>query len=122
MLKGRAHPTVTRRTSSKPNRCADGWLATVANTPAQFRSFAAALGLEAFNASNGGFVVGVGDGAAGVAAFAGARGLLAGGEARAGEGAMSASEAWRGGPRPPIDGRKAHLAVPQGPVLRNVGD
>jgi crotonobetainyl-CoA:carnitine CoA-transferase CaiB-like acyl-CoA transferase len=50
-------------------RCADGWLATAANTPAQFRKLTAALGLddlcrdaraldlEAFNAPNGGFVV-----------------------------------------------------------------
>ena len=50
-------------------KCADGWLATAANTPAQFRKLAAALGLEelctdpraldleAFNAPNGGFVV-----------------------------------------------------------------
>jgi crotonobetainyl-CoA:carnitine CoA-transferase CaiB-like acyl-CoA transferase len=49
--------------------CADGWLATAANTPAQFRAFTRALGLEAlcedargldleaFNAPNGGFVV-----------------------------------------------------------------
>jgi len=49
--------------------CADGWLATAANTPAQFRKFARALeldelcndarglDLEAFNAPNGGFVV-----------------------------------------------------------------
>jgi len=50
-------------------RCTDGWLATAANTPAQFRVLARALGLEAlcedaraldlekFNAPNGGFVV-----------------------------------------------------------------
>jgi len=50
-------------------RCADGWLATAANTPAQFRKFTAVLGLEAlcedgraldlasFNAPDGGFVV-----------------------------------------------------------------
>ena len=50
-------------------RCVDGWLATAANTPAQFRKFAAALGLqsvcedpraldlEQFNAPGGGFVV-----------------------------------------------------------------
>ncbi len=50
-------------------RCADGWLATAANTPAQFRKLAAVLGLEelcddgaaldldAFNAPGGGFVV-----------------------------------------------------------------
>jgi crotonobetainyl-CoA:carnitine CoA-transferase CaiB-like acyl-CoA transferase len=50
-------------------QCADGWLATAANTPAQFRAFTRALGLEAlcedargldleaFNAPNGGFVV-----------------------------------------------------------------
>jgi crotonobetainyl-CoA:carnitine CoA-transferase CaiB-like acyl-CoA transferase len=50
-------------------KCADGWLATAANTPAQFRALAARLGLEelctdpraldldAFNAPNGGFVV-----------------------------------------------------------------
>ena len=49
-------------------RCADGWLAVAANTPAQFRKLAAALGVEelcsdaqaldldAFNAANG-FVV-----------------------------------------------------------------
>jgi crotonobetainyl-CoA:carnitine CoA-transferase CaiB-like acyl-CoA transferase len=49
--------------------CADGWLATAANTPAQFRKFTRVLGveslcedprgldLEAFNAPNGGFVV-----------------------------------------------------------------
>ena len=50
-------------------RCADGWLATAANTPAQFRKLAAVLGLDAlcddgdaldlaaFNAPGGGFVV-----------------------------------------------------------------
>jgi len=50
-------------------RCADGWLATAANTPAQFRKLtavlgleslcedAAALDLEAFHAPGGGFVV-----------------------------------------------------------------
>lgn len=50
-------------------RCADGWLATAANTPAQFRKLARVLGLEAlcddpraldldaFRAPNGGFVV-----------------------------------------------------------------
>ena len=50
-------------------RCADGWLATAANTPAQFRKLAAVLGLEAlcqdgealdlasFNAPGGGFVI-----------------------------------------------------------------
>ena len=50
-------------------RCADGWLATAANTPAQFRKLTAVLGLEAlcddgeaidlaaFNAAGGGFVV-----------------------------------------------------------------
>jgi len=50
-------------------RCADGWLATAANTPAQFRKLAAVLGLdelcedgaaldlESFNASGGGFVI-----------------------------------------------------------------
>jgi crotonobetainyl-CoA:carnitine CoA-transferase CaiB-like acyl-CoA transferase len=50
-------------------RCADGWLATAANTPAQFRKLAAVLGLErlcsdgaaidlaAFDAPGGGFVV-----------------------------------------------------------------
>jgi crotonobetainyl-CoA:carnitine CoA-transferase CaiB-like acyl-CoA transferase len=50
-------------------RCADGWLATAANTPPQFRHLARVLGLEAlcddpralnlekFNAVNGGFVV-----------------------------------------------------------------
>ena len=50
-------------------RCADGWLATAANTPQQFRKLARVLGLEAlcedaraldlekFNAANGGFVV-----------------------------------------------------------------
>jgi len=50
-------------------RCADGWLATAANTPAQFRRLAAVLGMEAlcedaaaldlesFNAPGGGFVV-----------------------------------------------------------------
>jgi crotonobetainyl-CoA:carnitine CoA-transferase CaiB-like acyl-CoA transferase len=50
-------------------KCADGWLATAANTPAQFRKLAAKLGLdelctdpraldlEALNAPNGGFVV-----------------------------------------------------------------
>jgi crotonobetainyl-CoA:carnitine CoA-transferase CaiB-like acyl-CoA transferase len=50
-------------------RCRDGWLATAANTPAQFRKFAAVLGLDglcedgaaldldAFNAPGGGFVV-----------------------------------------------------------------
>lgn len=50
-------------------RCADGWLATAANTPAQFRKLAAVLGvdelcsdaraldLERFNSPNGGFVV-----------------------------------------------------------------
>ena len=49
--------------------CADGWLATAANTPQQFRSFTRSLGLEAlcddargidleaFDAPNGGFVV-----------------------------------------------------------------
>ncbi|WP_077002310.1 CaiB/BaiF CoA-transferase family protein [Variovorax sp. KK3] len=49
-------------------RCADGWLATAANTPAQFRKLTAVLGLEAlcedgealdldaFNAPGGGFV------------------------------------------------------------------
>lgn len=49
-------------------RCADGWLSTAANTPAQFRRLAAVLGLdalcedaalldlEAFNAPEGGFV------------------------------------------------------------------
>jgi crotonobetainyl-CoA:carnitine CoA-transferase CaiB-like acyl-CoA transferase len=49
--------------------CADGWLATAANTPPQFRNFTRVLGLEAlcedargidvaaFNAPNGGFVV-----------------------------------------------------------------
>ena len=50
-------------------RCADGWLATAANTPAQFRKLAAvlaldelctdgkALDLEAFNSPTGGFVI-----------------------------------------------------------------
>lgn len=50
-------------------RCKDGWLATAANTPAQFRRLTAKLGLEqlcddaraldleAFNAPHGGFVV-----------------------------------------------------------------
>lgn len=50
-------------------RCADGWLSTAANTPAQFRELARVLGVEAlcsdaraldldaFNAPNGGFVV-----------------------------------------------------------------
>ena len=50
-------------------RCSDGWLATAANTPAQFRKLAEVLGLEhlcedgealdlkAFNAPGGGFVV-----------------------------------------------------------------
>lgn len=50
-------------------RCADGWLATAANTPAQFRKLAAvldvedlcsdgkALDLERFNSPSGGFVV-----------------------------------------------------------------
>ena len=50
-------------------RCVDGWLATAANTPAQFRQLTAVLGLqalcddgdaldlEAFNAKGGGFVV-----------------------------------------------------------------
>lgn len=50
-------------------RCADGWLAAAANTPAQFRKLAAVLGLDAlcddgealdlasFNAPGGGFVV-----------------------------------------------------------------
>ena len=50
-------------------RCADGWLATAANTPAQFRKLTAVLGLEAlcqdgealdlasFNAPGGGFVI-----------------------------------------------------------------
>ncbi|MDB5732768.1 MAG: Formyl-CoA transferase [Variovorax sp.] len=50
-------------------RCADGWLATAANTPAQFRRLTAVLGLEAlcedgnaldlasFNAPGGGFVI-----------------------------------------------------------------
>jgi len=50
-------------------RCADGWLATAANTPAQFRNLTKVLGLEslcedaraldlqAFNAPGGGFVV-----------------------------------------------------------------
>ncbi|HMT18148.1 MAG TPA: CoA transferase, partial [Ottowia sp.] len=50
-------------------RCADGWLAVAANTPAQFRKLTAALGLQAlcedgelldlraFNAPGGGFVV-----------------------------------------------------------------
>lgn len=50
-------------------RCADGWLATGANTPAQFRKLTAVLGLQAlcddgaaldlasFNAPGGGFVV-----------------------------------------------------------------
>ncbi|MBB3180458.1 CaiB/BaiF CoA-transferase family protein [Variovorax sp. Sphag1AA] len=50
-------------------RCADGWLATAANTPAQFRKLTAVVGLEelcndaealdldAFNAPGGGFVV-----------------------------------------------------------------
>ncbi len=50
-------------------RCADGWLATAANTPAQFRKLAAVLGvedlcsdgkaldLERFNSPSGGFVV-----------------------------------------------------------------
>lgn len=51
-------------------RCTDGWLALAANTPGQFRKMAALLGisemcedselldLDAFNAPNGGFVVG----------------------------------------------------------------
>ena len=50
-------------------RCRDGWLATAANTPIQFRKLAEVLGLQhicedgdaldlhAFNAANGGFVV-----------------------------------------------------------------
>jgi crotonobetainyl-CoA:carnitine CoA-transferase CaiB-like acyl-CoA transferase len=50
-------------------RCADGWLATAANTPSQFRKLTAVLGLEAlcedgeaidldaFNAPGGGFVI-----------------------------------------------------------------
>ncbi len=50
-------------------RCADGWLATAANTPAQFRKLTAVLGLdelctdaraldlESFNSPSGGFVV-----------------------------------------------------------------
>ncbi|MBC7435621.1 MAG: CoA transferase [Bdellovibrionales bacterium] len=50
-------------------RCADGWLATAANTPAQFRKLTQVLGLEAlcedgkaldltsFNSPGGGFVV-----------------------------------------------------------------
>ena len=50
-------------------RCADGWLATAANTPAQFRKLTRVLGMEAlcedgealdlaaFNAPGGGFVV-----------------------------------------------------------------
>lgn len=50
-------------------RCADGWLAVAANTPAQFRKLTAVLGLdalcedsalidlEAFNAPGGGFVI-----------------------------------------------------------------
>ncbi|GAC1532225.1 MAG: CoA transferase [Ramlibacter sp.] len=50
-------------------RCADGWLATGANTPAQFRKLTAVLGLEglcedgdaidlaSFNAPGGGFVI-----------------------------------------------------------------
>ncbi|MDB5828105.1 MAG: L-carnitine dehydratase/bile acid-inducible protein [Variovorax sp.] len=50
-------------------RCADGWLATAANTPAQFRKLSAVIGLEAlcsddraldlasFNAPGGGFVI-----------------------------------------------------------------
>jgi crotonobetainyl-CoA:carnitine CoA-transferase CaiB-like acyl-CoA transferase len=50
-------------------RCADGWLATAANTPAQFRKLTQVLGLEglcedaqaldlaSFNASGGGFVI-----------------------------------------------------------------
>ena len=50
-------------------RCVDGWLATAANTPAQFRKLAAvlaldelctdarALDLEAFNSPTGGFVI-----------------------------------------------------------------
>lgn len=50
-------------------RCADGWLATAANTPAQFRKLTAVLGMEALcedgaaldlaalNAPGGGFVV-----------------------------------------------------------------
>lgn len=50
-------------------RCADGWLATAANTPAQFRRLTAVLGLEelcsdgraldleSFNSPGGGFVV-----------------------------------------------------------------
>ena len=50
-------------------RCADGWLATAANTPQQYRHFTRILGLEAlcedargidleaFNAPNGGFVI-----------------------------------------------------------------
>lgn len=55
--------------TSDTYRCADGWLATAANTPAQFRKLAAVLDLEAlcedgealdlasFNAPGGGFVV-----------------------------------------------------------------
>lgn len=50
-------------------RCADGWLATAANTPSQFRKLCAVIGLEmlcsdaraldlaSFNASGGGFVI-----------------------------------------------------------------
>jgi crotonobetainyl-CoA:carnitine CoA-transferase CaiB-like acyl-CoA transferase len=50
-------------------QCTDGWLSVAANTPAQFRKLAAALGVEdlctdpkaldldAFNRQNGGFVV-----------------------------------------------------------------
>ena len=50
-------------------RCTDGWLATAANTPAQFRNFTAVLGLdelcsdgraldlESFNSPGGGFVI-----------------------------------------------------------------
>jgi crotonobetainyl-CoA:carnitine CoA-transferase CaiB-like acyl-CoA transferase len=50
-------------------RCVDGWLATAANTPAQFRKFVGVLGLDAlcndaraldldlFNSPSGGFVV-----------------------------------------------------------------
>lgn len=50
-------------------KCADGWLATAANTPAQFRNFVGVLGLDAlcndaraldlelFNSPSGGFVV-----------------------------------------------------------------
>ena len=58
-----------RQPTADTYKCADGWLATAANTPAQFRKLAAKLGLdelctdpraldlEAFNAPNGGFVV-----------------------------------------------------------------